>query len=1048
MSRRTAISRLYAWLLSFLLLTARFTQAQLDLGLGGGGGGTIGIGGGGGGALGIGLGGLIDANGALTVTAGGVLDVAASLTTLTLGGGDVQIQSSCSCQDMEWNQGNIDMSAGGSLELTGASNAYACSSCGAPLAMSGGSFSCTNGGSLTLQQGAQTTIQNTQINGAYLQGSASSQLSLQNCQVSQPMSCYGTADSQTKVEAGATVCNAQCLFSAPCQVAAGGELRATDSGRVQIDDNQELQVTGGTLSCAGGCSNNNIQVGSYTGAGGTLAFRGSAPSSCAAGTINLQSQSELIVAAEATKQVTAPTTITGTGSAQVAGQINIPSTYTCQHAQTQLTGTVQVQSAGQLVVAGSHTFQAQGGAQLQCSYCQGQESHVVGCDSCGERAEIQVAPGPAPAPVVCSGGSYGLRASGSVHVVENAHLQVQSATEFHGQGALQVERAAVHEVAHVHTCNHAQTNIAEQATLRVSGSTGQYVCGSGHTLQLRGSTVEHVNVQAQDTIRVKAGGAVRCAPASGPAVIKEGAKINIEENAEVRVKSNAHLQIAGPCTTYGAGAHIVESAAIHECADVHTAAHVSTQINEQAKLRISGAAGQYVCAPGHTLQLQGSTVEHVNVQAQDTIRVQAGGAVRCAPASGPAVIKEGAKINIEQNAEIRTQSNAHLQIAGPCTTYGAGAHVVESAAIHECADVHTAAHASTQINEQAKLRISGAAGQYVCAPGHTLQLQGSTVEHVNVQAQDTIRVQAGGAMRCAPASGPAVIKEGAKINIEENAEVRTQSNAQLQIAGPCTTYGGGAHVVESAAIHECADVHTAAHVSTQINEQAKLRISGATGQYNCAAGHTLNLKGATVEHVNVQAQDTLRVQAGAAVHAVASATPTSFGAGGQVNIEESAKLHVDTGAKLQIAGPCTTRGAGQVLVQGELSCQAAHTSSAPVVVASGGAHTLNCAEQHSYSQLSYQDGAACNIVAGSQGIKPVQVSGQAQLSGSLNIRAAASGYAPAGPVTLMQAGSVQGSFQSCASDSATVKGAVQVTANAVVWYPNASQCSGGCMPVA
>jgi len=804
--------------------------------------------------------------------------------------------------------------------------------------MSGGSFTTTGYGYLQCQPGSATAIQNTQINGAWLEQSDQSHVSLQSAQVTAPTTISGTAASNAHVEQGTTSCTANCLFAAPTTVHAGGNLQAANSGQVQVGDSHTLSVQGGTLSCAGACASgtsSNVVVGSSSGVGGTLAFQGSAPSTCAGGVINLQSQSSLVVAPEATKVCTAPTVVTGTGTAYIQGKLQASSPYVCDHAQTQVTGHAQVEGQGQLLVAPGHYFLVGSGAALSCASCQQPETHSVGCDTCGQAAEIQIVPGPAgPVPATCSGGSYGLKATGCFRIHNTPHVVVQP-TEFHGAGQLIVQEGAVHECAHVHTCNHAVTLVDEKSKLRVSGASGQYVCGPSHQLQLQGSVVEHVNIQVQDTIHVQSGGKVAClpAPSGGPTIINAGAKIHIEESAETRIKSNAQLKIAGPCTSYGNGVHIVEQAAVHEVADVHINAHIKTQIQEQAKLRISGPLGQYSCAPAHTLELSGCSVEHVNIQTQDTIRVQS-----------------GAKI-------------AHL----PCA--------------------------------------SGA---------------------------------------------PVIYNAGAKIHIEENAETRIKSSGALKIAGPCTHYGAGSHIVESAAVHEVADVHINAHVNTEINEQAKLRISG-NGQYSCESGHALTLKGAIVEHSNVNIQETLKVKAGASVHVqpCASGAPTVIKAGAKINIEQSAKIEIHSNSKLQIAGACDSHGAGPILVSGgHLEAQAPHSCAAPVQVV-GGEHTLNCGSQHSYGDVSYDSASKCNLQAGSSGFNAVQVSGRAQLNGQLNIKTA--GYAPSGPVTLFKAngsGSLSGSFASCTSDSASIKGAVKHEAGAVTWYPNASQCSGGCVPVA
>jgi len=364
--------------------------------------------------------------------------------------------------------------------------------------------------------------------------------------------------------------------------------------------------------------------------------------------------------------------------------------------------------------------------------------------------------------------------------------------------------------------------------------------------------------------------------------------------------------------------HVVEQAAVHEVADVHTCAHAQTQVQEQAHLKISGALGSYQCASGHELQLQGCSVEHVNIQTQDTIHIQSGAKVTHLPCTSGAatVLNAGAKINIEANAESRIKSNAHLTIAGPCTHYGAGTHIVESSAIHEVADVHTCAHASTQIQEQAHLKISGN-GQYSCESGHKLNFQGSIIEHENLNIQETIHVKAGGEVHVQPCTSgaPTVIQNaGAKINIEESAKIEIHASSKLQIAGACDTHGAGPILVSGGEL-ECKAPHTCA---------APLQVVGGTHTLNCDQQHSYS-------SISYDSASKCNVQAGASGFKAVQVNGAA-----QLN----GALHIQTGSYAP-SGPVTLfQAAGSGSIAGNFaSCTSDSASIKGAISASASAVT-------------------------------------------------------------------------------------------------------------
>jgi len=546
--------------------------------------------------LDLGLGGLLD----LTFDVGGSIAAATSLNSCSLLGGLLSITAPCTVSDLEWSAGNIQLGAQGQLQLTGQSNAYFCDSCGgAPLSLSGGSFGASGSGSLLLNSGASVALQGSSLNNAQLQLQDSANLAIQACNVAGGLSVQGSAGSATQIQGGTTVCNSACRFSAPIQVSAGGNLQASGSGQIQVGDNAELEITGGgALSCSGSCASgasSNVVVGASS--GGVLSFTGSSPAICSAGVINLQGQSQLHVAAGATKQVAAATVITGSGSSNIAGTVNIAAPYTCDHASTSVasSGAVQIQGSGQLILNGGHSCNVAGGAQLQTSGATAAETHIVGCETCGLAASLTASPAPSGsgAAVVLGGGArVGLRSSGQVKVASGASLQVAGNAEFHGAGQLQVAAQGTHICAGVHTCNHAATVIAQGGNLQIQGTAGQYVCGAGHTLTLQGATVAHANVGSQNTLVIGANTAgaaaarVEVAPAARPTSINAGANIAINSAGQLHVQQGAALQFAGRTALSGAGSVNLEGQAT--CQDV-VQASAPIRVQATGALAASGA---------------------------------------------------------------------------------------------------------------------------------------------------------------------------------------------------------------------------------------------------------------------------------------------------------------------------------------------------------------------------------------------------------------------------------------------------------------------------
>jgi hypothetical protein len=246
--------------------------------------------------------------------------------------------------------------------------------------------------------------------------------------------------------------------------------------------------------------------------------------------------------------------------------------------------------------------------------------------------------------------------------------------------------------------------------------------------------------------------------------------------------------------------------------------------------------------------------------------------------------------------------------------------------------------------------------------------------------------------------------------------------------------------------YECAHVVTHANAQTHIASTGTHVISGANGQYVCAAGHQLHYHSNTVSHVNVGSQYTHVVgcdscgQAASIEHdcdTPGSCAPTTCGAGGNYNLLASGKIHVNQNAHVIYNGATSCTGAGQVLVEGTMEHQAAYTSNTAHVVT--GAHIINQGYATSFGSLSYGSASSCTLVAGASGYTASQISGAGQLGGTLHLKSGS--YAPSGPVTLMTfGGGCTGQFASVTSDSAA-KGYVQYTANSVVWYPSGTTCT-------
>lgn len=228
-------------------------SAQLSIGLGGG--GSLGLGLGGGGLLGQLTGGLLSITGSLTCNESGYVD---QLETTSSGSLQINSGVQLSCGSADFAGGAVACQDSSSqLVLQGASS---CAS-GTTTTFTSGTHTCNynSGCAMQMQTGSAATYNGVTHQSAYFTADQSS-LEFAACTLNGPTEVHGTAASSVTYTSGATVCNQPHYVATPCSVPAGGELRATDSGYVHLEDSYELTLRGGTLGCSGMCaSSNNAQ---------------------------------------------------------------------------------------------------------------------------------------------------------------------------------------------------------------------------------------------------------------------------------------------------------------------------------------------------------------------------------------------------------------------------------------------------------------------------------------------------------------------------------------------------------------------------------------------------------------------------------------------------------------------------------------------------------------------------------------------------------------------------------------------------------------------
>ena len=634
------------------------------------------------------LGGLL---GSLTVALGMTINSALTVATLGLTGGVLNCLAPLSVNSFDWSGGSVAMSGSGAFNLNGYGNVWPCSTCGStPLTMSGGSATCGSFGAWYLNSGSNVAKQSCAINNGKYQLSGNSQLSLRSCNIASSSSFSGSSSSQTNIENGPTVCNARCHFDAPCNIKPGGELRATDSGYISVDDSQELCVRGGTIGCSGACgggSSSNVVVGNDFGYGGKLAFRGAQPSVCKAGVVELKGQSEIEVEAGHEKQVQAPCVVTGAGKAQVHGRLHAQAKYTCDHVQTHLHqgGSFKCSGSGQLVVNGGHTFTCHQGSAHFHENVQLPVTHSIGCDTCNKPATLECVcdtPGSCAPTEFNAGAKVDIKAQAKVQVKSYARAKHNGPCEYKGAGQVHVEANGCHEAAHVVTHSNSFTHIKEQAKLTISGASGQYVCAPGHTLNLKGGAVEHVNAQQQDTIVVGCDtcgqpAAIECQPASQPAELRAGARINVKAQAKLHVQSNSQLHIKGDSRIKGSGMFHVEGSC-----EAQDKLHINgpCEVPHTGELACTGTQGQVKIYGGNEVHIKGGKCRGDLASAQASggsnfcVGEAAGSAAAAlrfkattntqAPAA-PCEIK-GGRYEVKATGKIYVDNGAEAKITQPC----------------------------------------------------------------------------------------------------------------------------------------------------------------------------------------------------------------------------------------------------------------------------------------------------------------------------------------------------------------------------------------------
>jgi hypothetical protein len=429
----------------FMALLCLFggAHAQLGIGLGL----SVGIGGGGG--LSVGLGGDLEILSSTTIDTSGSVSslICSSGATLTLGSGAQLV-----CGSAALEGGSVTMEGGTELVLEGP-----CTVAGSGNTISGGAVATENGNQVEVQTSGVLTMASTAMSPCNHNLATGATLNVYQCAVNAASTVQGAAGSVMNIAQGTTVCNAPTTIAAPCTVASGGALESTNNGPITVGIGNELTLKGGKLMCSGMCASGsaaNVVVGTASGAA-AVACRGSTTSQHAGGVMELLGQSQFIVEQGSTHQCTAATVIAGSGTAVVAGTMQAASaTVTCAHSATNIanTGKMLVSGTGQFVLSAGHTLTCAGCA-MSCANVGTQNTHVVGCDTCGTAATI-VHTGSS---TVSGGHNFLLKSSGLIHVAQGATCTYTGATQTSGAGKVLVEGTLVHSAAYTSSVAHTVT---------------------------------------------------------------------------------------------------------------------------------------------------------------------------------------------------------------------------------------------------------------------------------------------------------------------------------------------------------------------------------------------------------------------------------------------------------------------------------------------------------------------------------------------------------------------------------------------------------------
>jgi hypothetical protein len=236
-----------------------------------------------------------------------------------------------------------------------------------------------------------------------------------------------------------------------------------------------------------------------------------------------------------------------------------------------------------------------------------------------------------------------------------------------------------------------------------------------------------------------------------------------------------------------------------------------------------------------------------------------------------------------------------------------------------------------------------------------------------------------------------------------------------------------------------------ADASAQLVVEKSCAVSGASNtisggilvasstNVSCESGSQLIVKSCSIAPAAFSMADNAYLQLSSC--AVTKASSISGSATAAVEVTGSTVCHA----------PTTVEGVARVTVSGTLDHEEAYTSSCAHTVT--GAHIVNAAYPCSYGSLAYGSAAQATMKAHAvNGYTAARVAGAMTCAGSLHLQSG--GYTPPQQVTLHSCGSVQGQFQSVTCDSATIKGQIHYTANAVVWYPYATGACTSCTQVA